>query len=556
MTVRYLSGALMFIIPYIVNYGLVILIAVRHKIEIAKAGLWYGRTIAVTILFFLLFYTLTVLAMFLTGKLLAGAVLAVGFFSYGMLVSFVIQKLCIKYFATYLPLEGIGAILSPVKAYMLEGKVAGRENVVDVAWYLGIFAVIVGIYVLLLICARFRPAEAAERVIAFRKMEGIIKIAVAVPGALACGLIVFMNGAENNQWFVLSCLIAAVIISFAVSFSYYMDSTEFFKLRLTTVISVLLVAGCIAVFHYDLPGYDSYLPKESQLSGMAVKFDGILKYYGGVGEHYRNAEQIQLDHMETDVTPEMYEEICQIVSKQPERKMADQYDSELFRISVMYHLENGRKIYRTYYEEEERLRAFAKKMLNREEYVQKLCDLDDFQKCTMQDGTVQDLRTNEIQLQFNEKELHELFALYAEELKNANFNQLIHEHMVGELSVVYSSAPEKDVFTTEYFTIYDSFDSVIEYLKKAGFELNQSYRPEEILSITVETYKEADENVNREIITDSEQIHRLFPYLNKYAFGTIWYESDAFVQNMMLSVVWKDGSTSNYELRVGGEDLL
>ena len=97
---------------------------------------------------------------------------------------------------------------------------------------------------------------------------------------------------------------------------------------------------------------------------------------------------------------------------------------------------------------------------------------------------------------------------------------------------------------------------MIEYLKKAGFELNQSYRPEEILSITVETYKEADENVNREIITDSEQIHRLFPYLNKYAFGTIWYESDAFVQNMMLSVVWKDGSTSNYELRVGGEDLL
>ena len=168
---------------------------------------------------------------------------------------------------------------------------------------------------------------------------------------------------------------------------------------------------------------------------------------------------------------------------------------------------------------------------------------------------VQDLRTNEIQLQFNEKELHELFALYAEELKNANFNQLIHEHMVGELSVVYSSAPEKDVFTTEYFTIYDSFDSVIEYLKKAGFELNQSYRPEEILSITVETYKEADENVNREIITDSEQIHRLFPYLNKYAFGTIWYESDAFVQNMMLSVVWKDGSTSNYELRVGGEEM-
>ena len=69
----------------------------------------------------------------------------------------------------------------------------------------------------------------------------------------------------------------------------------------------------------------------------------------------------------------------------------------------------------------------------------------------------------------NEKELHELFALYAEELKNANFNQLIHEHMVGELSVVYSSAPEKDVFTTEYFTIYDSFDSVIEYIKIAGF---------------------------------------------------------------------------------------
>ena len=556
MTVRYISGALMFIIPYIVNYGLVILVGVRHKIQIAKAGLWYGRTMLVTMLFFLLFYTLTVLAMFLTGKLLAGAVLAVGFFSYGMLVSFVIQKLCIKYFATYLPLEGIGAILSPVKAYMLEGKVAGHENVFDVAWYLGIFAVIVGIYVLLLICARFRPAEAAERVIAFRKMEGIIKIAVAVPGALACGLIVFMNGAENNQWFVISCLMAAVIISFAVSFSYYMDSAEFFKLRLTTVISVLLVAGCLAVFHYDLPGYDSYLPKESQLSGMAVKFDGILKYYGGVGEHYRDAEQLQLDHMETAVTPEMYEEIRQIVSKQTERKTTDQYDSEIFRISVMYHLENGRKIYRTYYEEEERLRAFAKKMLNQEEYVEKLCDLDAFLKCTMQDGTVQDLRTNEIQLQFDEKELHELFALYAEELQNANFSQLIHEHMVGELSVAYSSAPEKDVFTTEYFTIYDSFDSVIEYLKKAGFELNQSYRPEEILSITVETYEEGEENVNREIITDSEQIHRLFPYLNKYAFGTIWYDSDAFVENMMLSVVWKDGNTSNYELRAGGEDLL
>lgn len=556
MNVRYISGALMFIIPYIVNYGLVILVALHYNIQITKAGIWYGRTMAVTILFFMLFYTLTVLAMFLTGKLLAGVLLAVGFFSYGMLLSYVFRQLCIKYFDTFLPLEQIGIIFSPVKAYMQEGKVSGQEDVIGFIWYLKILALIVGLYVLLFVCARFRSAEAAGHAIAFRKMEGIIKIAITVPGALACGLTVFLDVAENNQWFVISCLIAAVIISFAISFSYDMDSAEFFKIRLTTVVSVFLVAGCIAVFYYDLPGYDKYLPKESQLSGMAVKFEGMLKYYGGAKEHYQDAEQLQIDHMEIRVTPEIYDEIRQVVSEQKNRKKMYKSDSEIFRISVMYHLENGRKVYRAYYGEEALLRMFAKKMLNQEEYVQKLCDLDDFLECTLQDGTVHDLRTNEIPLPFNEAELHELFSLYVEEMKNANFSQLIHEHMVGELSVAYSINSEKDAFTTEYFTIYDSFDSVIAYLKKAGFELNQSYCPEEILSITVESYGDEEGAVKRKMITDPEQIQRIFPYLNKYAFGTIWYESDTFVSNMMLSVVWRDGNTSNYELRVGGEDLL
>lgn len=549
----YANGVMMFVIPYLITYWGAVLVGVRYQIHFDGEILWYVRTVVVTILYFLLFYTLTVLAMFLTGKLLAGIALAVGFFVYGKLLAFVVQQLSVKYFDTYFAGMNKDAVFSPVGSYIEEVQLTNFSEMPGIGKYAVLLGCVVLLYAALFVCARFRPSEAAESALAFRKMEGIVKVAVTVPGALACGLVAFINGSRNHTWFVLICLAAAIVISFMIAFSYHMDPKEFYKIRGTTVLSLVLVGVCIAAFYYDVPGYDSYFPKETQVKKIAVRFDNIVNYYSGVPSGCAEVEKRQLESLFVSTNEELYEELQKVVKENVPMSERGQAGAV---VSVIYSLGNGRNVYRSYYGDYEKTKAFAKKMLNQKEYAEKVCSLDSVLQCRLNNGMLKDLKSYERPLGLSEKQLKELFKLYEKDLQESKLTQLTQEHIVGGITAECSVPAAQVSYMVDNFTIYDSFKHVLSYLEEAGFEMNEGYVPEEILSITVEDYREEEGAAQYVTITDPEQIKKIFPYLRKYEFGTFWYESEENTSGLLLNVVWKDGNTSSHELSEGGEELL
>lgn len=115
---NYFSGALMFVISYSVGYLLALFIGRANQITFAGEMQWYMKSFLIVVAAFLMLYTLVVLAMILTGKILSGIVLGVLFWTYGSIVAYIIGQLCRRYYITYYYEKAENIAFSPMAAYI------------------------------------------------------------------------------------------------------------------------------------------------------------------------------------------------------------------------------------------------------------------------------------------------------------------------------------------------------------------------------------------------------------------------------------------------------
>ena len=316
----YLNGVIAFLFVYLVTLLISVISLVMQGHMTGEVWQAIGITFIGELIHFLFFYSVTILAVMLTGNLLvcmAATVVLLGYFpTIGMIIEDFFENYFLTYYLSYeygytgfIPMI-LRPLMSPVTSLTYFGEAYG-DTTGEMSLALGLVLAFIMAAVVLaaaLFLYKKRPSEVAGKALSYKVAEPIVRILVVIPIALEGGkYIQSMGNHLNGFWFWFGLLFTGIICHAVIEVIYRFD----FKAVLNHKIQLagsLIVAVLIALcFQYDWFGYDRYLPNEEQIESVAVVFSNIDQDMNGyqiqknadgtIKLVYSDKESVFLDNM-------------------------------------------------------------------------------------------------------------------------------------------------------------------------------------------------------------------------------------------------------------------
>lgn len=252
-----------------------------------------GKGIAIHTLVYLLFYGAARLAGILFGNALTAAGGFLAFLFYGPLITrFLLPGYSALYFKSYyrsMLAEGLQGYASPL---LLADRLCSRDEEAELAaaaqraaWtfreHAGALAAVLLLTAVLLGlgCALFlrRRAEEAGQPVAFPALRAPVRLLLAVPGGLACGLIFAqVSGQRGGFWPLgLGVLLGAVTVHGAIGVLYRGALKGFWSGAPVLAAALALCGAVTALFAAFGDSYDVRIPEEGRLASLGISVDGI-----------------------------------------------------------------------------------------------------------------------------------------------------------------------------------------------------------------------------------------------------------------------------------------
>lgn len=529
--VTFLSGILFTAVPY-----LLAVIAATVIVQV-KTGLAfsYGSVVAgylVHMAFFFLMYATVVAAVILTGNTIVSLLGTIVFFSWGPAVVALLYAYYMQYYRTfyydYTVLYEFLLKSSPVAFYisaMEEAMAEAGGSLVKAAWA---FVIAVLITLLTLFLYKKRPSEGAGRAMAFKKSQSVIKFLLVVPSALFGSL--FMRQMMDTAGWSIFGLLCGLILSYCViEIIYHFDFRKLFSHRLHLIVCSTVSCAILAFFHFDLSGYDSYLPSADKIESAAilsitVDGDSAVNYwakpylveYDNSGENTRHYLQWKggddraiLKNMKLTDT----QKVLAIAQKgnevAMERKNRSSYDAryvseemESSSVYVKYLLKSGKEVYRAYIMADDQVVEEFPDIYAQKEYKETVYPIlkEDLSQIS---GINYHEYQNYSHVKLPDASMKErLFTTYREELSALTISVRKEESPIGALqfktiemqSVIDQLKSEGD--TREYldyndryyYPVYPSFTKTLSLLKECGIEAGTYLSVENVEEIEVTGY--------------------------------------------------------------------
>lgn len=299
--VFYLDGILLYLVPYLVNLILFLLISAG---SVQDQGMLFAqafRYLGVHLVYYLLIYTVAVLAVMLTGNLLASLLGFCVLSFYGAAVQGV-NWLYHRYF--YDTFWSDKAVIhyhaSPILSYAVTIDHLADEPGGGV-WIQGIWVILVWILLLAvtLLLYRKRPSESAERSIAFAGSKPFLYVFISVPAVLA-GTMFFLTvtGSYVTVWMIFGLICSWLIVHGILQIVMESEFKAIFRGRIPMGAAGVISAVVLAVFFFDLTGYDSYRPREEECSSVSIAFGNLNEnLYGWQDDTYYDHLDIAMEQM-------------------------------------------------------------------------------------------------------------------------------------------------------------------------------------------------------------------------------------------------------------------
>lgn len=555
----YLNGVMIFLVPYVLSYVMLLILGAVEKITFPDMVSWCIRTAAWNLLCFLLIYSVAVLAMMLTGRPTVG-VLATGILLiYGTVSGWVLEHMQDFFYKTYLAKTNTGKIYSPIGSYLYSIELLAKEGQLKISYVLVVLLAVILMTALAMWLCHIRPVETSENALVFRQAEGILKVAVTIPAALVIGLWVASQSVRSEKWLLVSALISTVLLNLMIEFIYHMDFRKILNRKASLVVSLVLVIGLFIFYKYDLIGYDTYFPKRSEVNRVAVKTDSCLQYIELPGDFYIDES---LDRLEIPMNNEIYDRLENILKKQ----QLEQYTKEDLPYEeafyVMFHLDNGRRVYRTYYASKEQQVQLIRLFLHDSAYCQSAFQMSELLTCNIDEISFSDFRKAYQPMNLSKEEKNWLLTAYNEELQKTNILDLRGKQPKAQLEV---ECYEEDNGARSYqgvsLPVYEEFTETLGMMETYGCTIQKEILPEEIEKVQWEDYRKIeDEPVYKMETAGEADILTLAPEefmggyqdLISYNMQGFWHEED-LEENMTVIIYWQDGSVSNFGIRKGSE---
>lgn len=413
-----------------------------------------------------------------------------------------------------------------------------------------------------------RPSEAAGNSVVFSVPARLCHVILSIIGALFMGMFVYGLANYNSiMWLMAGVVLGGLVLYALIQFIYTIDFRKVFQHKwqfLVVEAASLLIAG---LFCFDWIGYDSYIPKQMELSSVAIsipdRYHYEMHYTDGA---FVNAEEYRLEHMNLMVTDQIYKMLEETVRKNIHLNDDQPRDGDVCSVQVRYKLKNGSTHDRSYL-----MNVYAYE----DEFI-RLYDQAEFKNSMI---PMYELFTDESKYEICLEYENETIPLFGNDQKKAvefiqvlkqDFEQRKGNTFVKELPIAILQVQCETLRQGYDLFIYPSSTSVIKYLEESGYALESSLTVENILKIeimdnrirnkkeesgmleetevVIET-KEIqaiqdvkaeypDENVT--IYTKAEDIEQILPALVDYKYESLWAKTCQDI-NVTVTYTGKDG---------------
>lgn len=563
--VSYLNGFLVYVVPYLMNVIFCfIIIGLKHYMypSVFAAAL---AAIGINLLYFCLIYTITIIAVMLTGNIIVSFLGCGVFLSYGPMLVGIKESYYSSFFQTYYNdynRTDLYTFLSPIGSYVTAiSKYINQEDCT--ATIIKALIALALCVVVAVILYKKRPSEAAGNAMAFHITKPIIKFLLVVPIALGGGVLFRSIVSTNSDgWFIFGIIFTLVIIYAIVQVIFQFDIRCAFAQK-KHLLSCAIIIGLIAcVFRFDLLGINTYIPKTEDIESMGVYISGLDQnmetylYVGGRSE-YISYQEYQLKNMKLTDFGAAYD--LAKLGIQSLDKMKESYDYAYtdiysnYTYIIKYNLKNGKSVYRSYKLSSSDSKKLIKSLYENNQFKEyhfpiNQCKEEEINRIIVSyasetlNYTESDTGVSDNLYIDNSNQIAKLYDIYTEELNSLSFEEKSNAEPVAEI--------EFDAGENNYsgYYVYPSFTKTISYLEEQGFNLAKTISLPNIIDITVYKYNydysnnTASGDIEPITYTDTEKISEIVPGLIDYEF----YQNNKLVENAV------DGIEAVINYRTGG----
>lgn len=389
--IKYAAGFVTFAVPYAAASMLGVLGGAlygafrwRLILEMAVCTLQH-------MLFFLCSYSGTILAVMMTGKIVTSVCAVAVLFGYLPTCWLILQAYVSNFLSTSMQLQALfdknmGNFLRYTSPWAFcifweNGETGSRISYGLTGMWPGITGIceLTAVFVLLTLAAlalyHRRRSEVCGAALAFHRLEGVIKILLAVLAAQVAALVASELG--STLWEISFILLFSALGCMVMEFIYRWDIHLVLQHKGHIVISAVLASLIFFPIRYDVLGYNSYLPEKDEISEMAVQSLYNTYTYPEATEQKKSAKnktesQKELDYLECDQIDTLYplaENGVKFVKKSLENDYS--FEEATVPVKLKYHLKDGKEVYRYYEVSEKTYLAAMDKLLSDRQYKEK-----------------------------------------------------------------------------------------------------------------------------------------------------------------------------------------
>lgn len=548
--VTYVGSCIQIIIPYLLGHALTMGIGFIKKVLTPAVFRQWLFVDGMFILFFLLVYNITILAMVLTGKLRVAMMGLVIFLFGGSLAGALKNYTMIQCFETY-PQDDVAygiimnmlseeaAWLSPFSIYdKLFDMYTREKSLLQPVVILIICTVLIA--VLAFVLYRKRASESAGKAIAFPQMKPFIKVVIAVSAGAFHGIIVGSQNRDhgtNAGWLFGISIFAALLTCAIVEYIYQGDLKMVFKKKWSTVISVLGVTAISIIVQYDVFGYDTYIPEKSEIKTMGIESYAVRDRWACSYDIYSLPYREMFDEIQIEEFEPIYklaEYGIEHVGEKPEER-------EL--VTIAYYLKNGRKVYRSYKVSEDELLKCMSEVMKDEGYREKVLGLDVLDLKPVKTIEFMNFKQESLSLALTDVQKEKLLETYKREVLSEPISTFVQGNVIGRFTI--EAGEDLENLESYWGNMYAGYVDTIALMEEYGYQVPVKIEVSDVKMMIVSDYggtEMLDEEVSATEITDPAEMQKILEHI-------CLNESNGAFPDIYVDITFKNGNVESFSLR-------
>lgn len=528
--VKYIDGFLIVLSMYLLNLILAVCVFAANGVGLSVTAVPALTAMAVHMVGFLLNYGLMTIAVILTGNFFVSILGGFVLFAYIPAVLSLVQGLMYLFFVTVnmrnFPISQWMIHSSPIAYYTWLVGLGAGEKLTDYGSLMGNAGAALLAAVLMAAAAmvlyKKRPSESSGKAMAFRITKAPIKILIVSPVTI-CAAVLFWNAYYSIPWSVFGFVLGLVITHGIIEIIYHFDFRKLFANPAHMGICAVLALAVIGVFRFDLVGYDTYLPKESQFESASIYGYGLRDWidYGlpvksADGSGYQWSYMDGANYAASNMAVTDYSVISAIAGsgietaeKSRENRIFNRWDSGYdedgywVSLEVGYRLKNRKQVFRTYSVNLSSVRDEFDRMYEAAEYKSGVYPVLSYQEDSL-NGVYETNGTGIERVDMDPEMIKELLSAYKEELTALTFEERADTTPVTSLrfltiaeydylkQVTASRTPNfvgdfslNDMSEVNFFPVYPSFTKTLGLLREAGSRTAEATAPADVDRIEI-----------------------------------------------------------------------